>query len=94
MSKPTTTKTTPTTTQETPDKLSCLDAAFLVLRRSRKKPLTAKALVERMISQGHWQTKGKTPEATLNAALHRDMATKGEDSRFAKAGRGLFTVAS
>ncbi len=33
---------------------------------------------------------GKTPEATLYAAITREIATKGKESRFRKTGPGYF----
>lgn len=48
-----------------------------------------------MQGEGLWQTtNGKTPVATLNASLHRELKVKGAASRFAKAGRGKFKLAT
>jgi hypothetical protein len=75
-------------------KLSALDAAAQVLARS-KGPLTCPELIDQMQAEGLWQTtNGKTPVATLNASLHRELKLKGDASRFAKAGRGKFTLAT
>jgi hypothetical protein len=46
-----------------------------------------------MLAKGLWKTKGKTPEATLYAAILREIQKKGEASRFAKADRGMFALA-
>jgi len=70
-------------------KLSGLDAAALVLRRAGK-PLRSTDLTERMLSQGLWATDGKTPAATISAAIFREIQTKGSRGRFKKAGCGLF----
>ena len=35
---------------------------------------------------------GKTPEATLYAAIIREIAAKGKEARFAKHDRGLFVA--
>jgi hypothetical protein len=72
--------------------MSGLDAAAKVLADAGM-PLNAKAIVERMLAQGLWKTGGKTPEATLHAAISREIAQKGEGSRFRKFERGHFTVA-
>ena len=72
---------------------SGLDAAAKVLAEA-KKPLNAKEIVDRMLSQGLWQTKGATPAATIYAAIIREIATKGDDARFRKTERGKFTVAA
>jgi hypothetical protein len=75
-------------------KFSALDATAQILAGS-KEPLTCKELVERMQAEGLWQTtNGKTPVATLNASLHRELKLKGDASRFAKAGRGKFKLAT
>lgn len=71
-------------------KLSGLDAAAKVLAES-KEPLNATAIAERAIAAG-WVTNGKTPNATLYAAMIREIAVKGRESRFKKTERGLFTV--
>mgnify|MGYP003707969929 CR=1 FL=1 len=52
-------------------------------------PLGTKEIAKRVIAAG-WKTKGKTPHATLYAAVSREITVKGSASRFAKAGRGLF----
>jgi hypothetical protein len=55
--------------------------------------MTCKAMLEEMLAKGLWKTDGKTPAATLNAAIHREIATKGNESRFKKTDRGLFDLA-
>ncbi|MBS3735483.1 MAG: hypothetical protein KGY99_11295, partial [Phycisphaerae bacterium] len=47
---------------------SGLDAAAQVLADADE-PLNAKAIVERMLARGLWQTSGKTPHATIYAAI-------------------------
>ena len=72
---------------------SGLDAAAKVLAEVGK-PMNCKAIVEQMIAQRLWQTKGKTPAATISAAIIREIASKGDASRFRKAAPGKFTLAS
>lgn len=73
-----------------PQGISALDAAAIVLGRAHK-PLRVKEIIERMRDGELWiSPEGKTPEATLSAALTREIMTKGPKSRFRKAGRGLF----
>ena len=72
---------------------SGLDAAAKVLAEVGK-PMNCKAIVERMLTQGLWQTKGKTPEATISAAITREIANKADASRFRKVAPGKFTLAS
>jgi len=69
-------------------KPSGLDLAAKVLADAGE-PLKAKQVAERAIAAG-WKTNGKTPEATLYAAMTREIAKKGDAARFRKADRGLF----
>ncbi len=69
-----------------------LDAAATILAKA-KTPMHTKAIVEAALKQGLWQTKGKTPEATLYSAITREIANKGKDSRFKKVGPGSFSSA-
>jgi len=75
------------------DKMSGLDAAAKVLKDAGE-PLNAKQIVERIFAAGLWKSDGKTPHATLYAAMMRECAAKGDQSRFKKAERGKFTIAS
>ena len=71
-------------------KLSCIDAAAKVLAAS-KEPMTTKAMIEQMAAKGLWSSpNGQTPAATLYSAILREINTKGKESRFKKADRGLF----
>ncbi len=71
-------------------KVSALDAAAQVLAKNDK-PMTSKALIDRMAELKLWTTPGgKTPEATLYAAMLREINAKGKESRFKKVDRGLF----
>ena len=75
-----------------PKRISALDAAAQVLAAS-KEPMRAKDLIAAMAEQGLWSSpNGKTPEATLYAAMIREIAAKGTDARFRKVERGLFTT--
>jgi hypothetical protein len=72
-------------------KMSGLDAAAKVLTEAGE-PLNTKTMVERAIQKGYWTTNGKTPAATIYAAIIREIAVKGSASRFAKADRGMFKI--
>jgi len=74
-------------------KLSGLDAAAQVLAEANE-PLGCKEVVERMLAKGLWSTSGKTPAATIYAAIIREIAKKGDDARFRKTDRGKFALAS
>ena len=74
----------------TAKRLSALDAAAQVLRKAEK-PLTSKALIAAMAQQSLWKSPaGKTPHATLYAAMLREIGSKGDKARFKKVERGLF----
>lgn len=72
--------------------LSGLDAAAILLREASA-PLNAQDLVGLMLERGLWKTEGKTPAATIYAAMIREIRSKGSDSRFVKADRGRFAAA-
>jgi hypothetical protein len=69
--------------------MSGLDAAAKVLTDA-KEPMNAKAMVETMLAKGMWKTGGKTPAATIYAAIIREIAEKKGESRFKKTDRGQF----
>ncbi len=98
--QPTKTKVRPPRVPKTPiakappktKKVSALDAAYKVLSAS-KEPMRAVDLIAEMEKDGLWKSPGgKTPEATLYAALIREIAAKGKEARFKKADRGLFVA--
>lgn len=74
-------------------KVSGLDAAAMVLAESAS-PMKAVDMLAEIQKRGLWTSKGKTPEATLYAAIIREIAAKGSTSRFRKHDRGLFTAAA
>ena len=55
--------------------------------------MSCKEMVERMLAKGLWETGGKTPAATIYAAILREVQKKGDASRFVKADRGTFALA-
>lgn len=73
-------------------RVSLLDASAAVLADA-KAPMQAKALVEAVVERGLWTPgAGKTPHATLYAAIVREIADKGKDARFRKVERGRFAA--
>ncbi len=73
-----------------PRKVSALDAAAQVLAAARK-PMNAKEMIAEMAAKGLWTSPGgKTPEATLYAAIIREISAKGAEARFRKTERGMF----
>jgi hypothetical protein len=73
-------------------RLSALDAAALVLANAPA-PMRCGDLITAMAAKGLWTSpNGKTPHATLNSALIREIARKGDQSRFRRCGRGMFKL--
>lgn len=71
-------------------KMGALDAAAIVLADAGK-PMRSKELIAEMAKRGLWTSPGgKTPEATLYAAILREIGAKGTGARFARAGKGEF----
>jgi hypothetical protein len=75
-----------------PKRTSALDAAAQVIAKADK-PMRAVDMIAQMEAKGLWKSPGgKTPEATLYAAIIREIAAKGKEARFAKHDRGLFVA--
>jgi len=90
--RPTKPPTAVTAPPAVPTKLSALDAAARVLRESGQ-PMSCPELIEQMAAKGYWTSpQGKTPAATLYAALAREVKVKGAASRFVKTGPGRFAA--
>jgi hypothetical protein len=77
-----------------PKKLGCLDAAAKVLGESGQ-AMTCQEMIDAMAAKGYWTSPGgKTPSATLYAAILREITTKAKESRFTKTERGKFAPAN
>ena len=72
-------------------KPSGLDAAAQVLAEAGE-PMNTADMVARMLEKGLWKTGGKTPAATIYAAIIREISVKGDASRFRKTERGHFEL--
>ena len=72
-------------------KPSGLDAAAQVLAEAGE-PMNTADMVARMLEKGLWKTGGKTPAATIYAAIIREINVKGADARFRKTERGHFEL--
>jgi len=68
-----------------------LDAAARVLREAGK-PMNCGDIIKTALEKGYWQTGGKTPAATIYAAIITEIAKKGDASRFRKTERGHFEL--
>jgi hypothetical protein len=90
--KPKADKTTKTPKAPKPKRVSALDAAAQVLAASEV-PMRAKEMIAAMEAKSLWKSPGgKTPEATLYAAIIREIAAKGAAARFKKHERGVFVA--
>ena len=70
--------------------MSALDATHKVLVEIGT-ALTVRQITEVIIEKGYCPNlKGATPQLTISSALQREVANKGEKSRFYKAGKGLY----
>ncbi len=80
--------------EQKPKRVSALDAAAQVLAKAER-PMRAQELIAAMAEQGLWSSPaGKTPHATLYAAILREIGKKGDAARFKKVDRGLFEINS
>jgi len=80
-------------TDAKPKRVSALDAAAQVLMASGQ-AMRSGEMIAAMAEQGLWSSpNGKTPEATLYAAILREITAKGKDARFRKTERGKFEYA-
>ena len=78
--------------EKKPKRVSALDAAAQVLAASEV-PMRAKEMIAKMEAKGLWKSPGgKTPEATLYAAIIREIAAKGDKARFKKHDKGVFVA--
>jgi restriction system protein len=72
--------------------MTFLDAAHEILKQVGQ-PLHYREITKRALEQGFIESKGKTPEATMNAQLAVNIKRAeegGPPSRFVRAGRGIF----
>jgi hypothetical protein len=73
--------------------MSCLDAAAKLLTETGQ-PMTCQELIAAIAAKGYWTSPaGKTPQATLYAAIVREIRTKKEHARFRKTVPGRFALA-
>ena len=81
------------TKAERPDskKFSGLDAAHIVLQDAAE-PLNIRQIMDRINERGLCKLGGKTPWATVVAAILREIKFKNGNSRFVKPGKGLFAA--
>lgn len=71
--------------------MNVLQAAEIALKEART-PLHYKEITQRMINRGLWQTDGKTPDASVNAAIAVDIKKNGTNSLFQRTAEGVFAL--
>ena len=73
-----------------PERVSALDAAATVLKANGG-AMRSGEMIAAMADQSLWSSpNGKTPHATLYAAILREIGAKAKDARFRKVERGKF----
>lgn len=66
-------------------------AAIQILQQAGK-ALHAKDIAKKIMAADLWQSKGKTPDATVSARLYSDIKKKGDKSPFVKVGAQTFAL--
>ncbi len=79
--------------QQTKISMNVKTLAFQILQQG-KTELHARDIAKRMIESGLWQTRGKTPDATVAARLYSDIKEKGDQSDFVRVGPRTFALRS
>lgn len=75
--------------------MSKTEAAYIILKNA-KKPLHVKEIIKIALAKGMIETKGLTPESTLNADLYLENKRRlkqGKKPRFVKVARGMWALA-
>ena len=84
--------------EPTPDTLSFVDAAELILSQSPdRKPMHFRAITDRALELGLVSSSGQTPAATLNSVITMAIAQaskRGETPKFTRPGRGLIGLSA
>jgi hypothetical protein len=70
--------------------MDALNAAYQILCEAGE-PLHSNEIARRILAQGLWATKSKTPAATVAARIAVDIKRNGAASRFRRVGRSTFT---
>lgn len=84
------TRTTPANGDAKSKRVSAIDAAAQILK-DKGTPMRSREIIEAAAAKGLWTSPaGKTPHATLDAAMRREINVKGKDARFTIEDRGLF----
>ena len=71
--------------------MKAIDAVAAVLEEADG-PLHYSEITERMLAKGLWNSRGKTPEATVSARLAVDIRDQGAASHFVRLSRGRYKL--
>lgn len=71
--------------------MNVLQAAKIALAEAGK-PLHYREIAQRMIDRHLWQTNGKTPDATVNAAIAVDIQQQTNGSLFQRTDKGVYAL--
>lgn len=74
-----------------PTKVSGLDIAAAILKEAGQ-PMHVSQVLKIMMDKSMWKTGGKTPQATIYAAIIREIKAKGDQARFKKINKGVFAL--
>src|SRR5687768_17129212 len=69
--------------------MNSVDAAYKVLLDAGKS-LHYTEIARRMVQSKLWETKGKTPEQTVNRDINQEIMHGGKSARFVRLGDGLY----
>jgi len=69
--------------------MNTAEAAIAILREAGK-PLRFDEIAKRMLASGFWTTKGRTPAATVSAAITGSIKKKGTSSPFIHIAKGVY----
>jgi hypothetical protein len=72
-------------------RMSGLAAAATILRGARR-PMSVDQLAHQALALGLWRSRGRTPGATLSAAIRREVTSKGRAARFRQVAPGRFVA--
>ena len=71
--------------------MNLLDSVCSILHEAQE-PLHYREITKRILAQGKWSTRSKTPEASVNAQLSTDIKQHGDSTRFRRIRPGVYAL--
>ena len=71
--------------------MNLLDSVCSILHEAQE-PLHYREITKRILAQGRWSTRSKTPEASVNAQLSTDIKQHGDSTRFRRVKPGVYAL--